>query len=132
MEVSGFSSPFLPCEFFCPRWSPDGKQIAFNARLHDATFNIYLISSEGGQAERILPSEQNQGDANWSPDGNSLVFGSGAIRNKEPIQTIDLGSERVSALVAGWKVHCGYDEGTPLQVDALLLLHQEVDGSLRF
>jgi Tol biopolymer transport system component len=98
MEVSGFSSPFLPCEFFCPRWSPDGKQIAFNARLHDATFNIYLISSEGGQAERILPSEQNQGDANWSPDGNSLVFGSGDIRNKEPIQTIDLGSERVSAL----------------------------------
>jgi Tol biopolymer transport system component len=75
-----------------PRWSPDGKQIAFNARLHDATFNIYLISSEGGQAQRILPSEQNQGDATWSPDGSSLIFGSGDIRSKEPIQTIDLGS----------------------------------------
>jgi len=88
---------FPPLRVLLPRWSPDGKQIAFNARLHDATFNIYLISSEGGQAQRILPSEKHQGDANWSPDGNSLVFGSD-IRNKEPIQTIDLGSRRVSAL----------------------------------
>jgi Tol biopolymer transport system component/DNA-binding winged helix-turn-helix (wHTH) protein len=88
---------FSPLRVLLPRWSPDGKQIAFNARLHDAPFNIYLISSEGGQAQRILPSEQNQGDANWSPDGNSLVFGSD-IRNKEPIQTINLGSKRVSAL----------------------------------
>lgn len=89
---------FPPLRVLLPRWSPDGKQIAFNARLHDAPFNIYLISSEGGQAQRILASEQNQGDANWSPDGNSLIFGSGDIRNKEPIQTIDLGSKRVSAL----------------------------------
>lgn len=88
---------FPPLRVLLPRWSPDGKQIAFNARLHDAPFNIYLISSEGGQAQRILPSEQSQGDANWSPDGNSLVFGSD-LRNKEPIQTIDLGSKRVSAL----------------------------------
>jgi Tol biopolymer transport system component/DNA-binding winged helix-turn-helix (wHTH) protein len=90
---------FPPLRVLLPRWSPDGKQIAFNARLPDGPFNIYLISSEGGQAQRILPSEQTQEDANWSPDGSSLVFGSdGDVRNKEPIQTIDLGSKRVSAL----------------------------------
>ena len=89
---------FPPLRVLLPRWSPDGRQIAFNARLHDAPFNIYVISSEGGQAQRILPSEQNQDDANWSPDANSLVFGSGDISNKEPIKTIDLGSKRVSAL----------------------------------
>jgi Tol biopolymer transport system component/DNA-binding winged helix-turn-helix (wHTH) protein len=90
---------FPPLRVLLPRWSPDGKQIAFNARLHDGPFNIYLISSEGGQAERILPSEQTQEDANWSPDGSSLVFGSDAdVRNKEPIQTIDLRSKHVSVL----------------------------------
>jgi len=90
---------FPPLRVLLPRWSPDGKQIAFNARVHDGPFNIYLISSEGGQAQRILPSEQTQEDANWSPDGSSLVFGSdGDVRNKEPIQTIDLGSKRVSGL----------------------------------
>ena len=90
---------FPPLRVLLPRWSPDGKQIAFNARLHDGPFNIYLISSEGGQAQRILPSEQTQEDANWSPDGSSLVFGSDAdVRNKEPIQAIDLRSKRVSVL----------------------------------
>jgi Tol biopolymer transport system component len=105
-----------------PLWSPDGKQIAFNVRLHDGPFNIYLSSSEGGQVQRILPSEQTQEDANWSPDGNSMVFGSDAdVRNKEPIQAIALRSKLVrpawiqrplfAALVAVWKVHCGYDKG---------------------
>jgi Tol biopolymer transport system component/DNA-binding winged helix-turn-helix (wHTH) protein len=90
---------FPPLRVLLPRWSPDGKQIAFNARVHDGPFNIYLISSEGGQAQRILPSEQTQEDANWSPDGSSLVFGSHSdVSNKGPIQTIDLGSKRVSAL----------------------------------
>ncbi|MGZ3709828.1 MAG: TolB family protein, partial [Bdellovibrionota bacterium] len=90
---------FPPLRVLLPRWSPDGKQIAFNARVHDAPFNLYVISSDGGQAQRILPSEQTQVDASWSPDGNSLVFGSdGDVRNKEPIQTIDLRSKRVSAL----------------------------------
>jgi Tol biopolymer transport system component/DNA-binding winged helix-turn-helix (wHTH) protein len=87
---------FPPLRVLLPRWSPDGKQIAFNARLQDGPFNIYLISSEGGQAQRILPSEQTQEDANWSPDGSSLVFGSDA--NQEPIQIIDLGSKRVSTV----------------------------------
>ena len=66
---------FPPLRVLLPRWSPDGKQIAFNASLPGATWNIYLISSEGGTPQRILPSEQSQVDANWSPDGNSLVFG---------------------------------------------------------
>jgi Tol biopolymer transport system component len=58
-----------------------------------------VISSDGGQAQRILPSEHTQVDANWSPDGISLVFGSDAdVRDKEPIQTVDIRSKRVLAL----------------------------------
>ena len=90
---------FPPLRVLLPRWSPDGKQIAFNARVHDTPFNIYVISSDGGQAQRILPSEQTQVDANWSLDGNSLVFGSDAdVKNKEPIQIVDIRSKRVLAL----------------------------------
>src|SRR3982751_6223444 len=29
---------FPPLRVLLPRWSPDGKQIAFNARLHDGPF----------------------------------------------------------------------------------------------
>jgi Tol biopolymer transport system component len=90
---------FPPLRVVLPRWSPDGKQIAFNARVHDAPFNIYVISSDGGQAQRILPSEQTQVDANWSADGNSLVFGADAgVRNKEPIEIVDIRSKHILAL----------------------------------
>src|SRR6185369_5418106 len=60
-------------------------------------WNIYLISSEGGTPQRILPSEHSEMDANWSPDGKSLVFGSLMVPNM-PISTIDLDSRRVSTL----------------------------------
>ena len=88
---------FPPMRALLPRWSPDGKQIAFNASVPDATWNVYLVSSEGGTPQRILPSEQSQMDANWSPDGNSLVFGTFSVPNM-PIYTIELQSKRVSTL----------------------------------
>jgi Tol biopolymer transport system component len=87
---------FPPMQAFLPRWSPDRKTIVFSARQPDTAWNIYLISSEGGTPER-LPSEHNRMDANWSPDGNSLVF---AIEDdpNAPIYTMDLRTKRVSAL----------------------------------
>ncbi|HUI52366.1 MAG TPA: winged helix-turn-helix domain-containing protein [Terriglobales bacterium] len=90
---------FPPLRALLPRWSPDGRQIAFNATLPDAgvTWNVYLIPSEGGAPQRILPSEQSQIDVNWSPDGSSLIFGTQSVSNM-PIYSFDLRSSRVSAL----------------------------------
>jgi eukaryotic-like serine/threonine-protein kinase len=87
---------FPPMQAFLPRWSPDRKRIVFSARLPHTAWNIYLISSEGGTPERF-PSEHNQMDANWSPDGNSLVFAPVDDPNA-PIYTMDLRTKRVSAL----------------------------------
>jgi Tol biopolymer transport system component len=88
---------FPPLRVFLPRWSPDGKQIAFNAQLPEVTRNVYVVSSEGGTPQRILPSEQSQTEVDWSPDGNSLVFGTLFVSNA-PIYTFDLQSKRVSTL----------------------------------
>jgi DNA-binding winged helix-turn-helix (wHTH) protein/Tol biopolymer transport system component len=88
---------FPPVRVLLPRWSPDGKQIVFNAIRPGETWNIYLISSEGGTPQPVLPSEQGQTDANWSPDGKSLVFGSLGVANM-PISIIDLKSKRISTL----------------------------------
>jgi Tol biopolymer transport system component/DNA-binding winged helix-turn-helix (wHTH) protein len=88
---------FPPMRVLLPRWSPDGKQIAFSAILPGVPWNVYLVSSEGGTPQRIRPSEHSQVDANWSPDGNSLVFGTLGVPNT-PISTINLRSKRVSTL----------------------------------
>jgi Tol biopolymer transport system component len=89
---------FPPLKALLPRWSPDAKQIAFNATLPGGNWNVYLVSTEGGNPQRILPSEQSQMDASWSPDGNSMVFGTFSTVLKAPIYTIDLRSKRVSPL----------------------------------
>jgi DNA-binding winged helix-turn-helix (wHTH) protein/Tol biopolymer transport system component len=81
-----------------PRWSPDGKQIAFYAALPaPAAWNIYVISSAGGLAEHLLTSGQSQIDVDWLPDGKSLIFSSAFDPNRG-ISILDLESRRVSVL----------------------------------
>jgi dipeptidyl aminopeptidase/acylaminoacyl peptidase len=87
---------FAPMRAFLPRWSPDGKQIVFNAHLPEAPWNMYIIPSSGGTAQRILPSDQGQMDANWSPDGNSLVFSTDF--NHSYVAIVELRSRRVSTV----------------------------------
>lgn len=91
---------FPPLKVLLPRWSPNGKQIAFNAIRLDAdrAWKAYIVASEGGNPQPILTSQQIQIDVNWSLDGNSLIFGSNEGGSKEPIQIIDLRSNRVSPL----------------------------------
>jgi Tol biopolymer transport system component len=88
---------FPPMQASLPRWSPDRTRIVFSAKRSGTAWNMYLIPGDGGTPEQILPNEQNQMDANWSPDGNSLVFAQLGGPNA-PIYTMDLRTKRVSAL----------------------------------
>lgn len=90
---------FPPNRVLLPRWSPDGRQIAFNAMALNTgeTWKTYLVSSEGGAAREIAPSKQSQTDVNWSPDGSSLVFGTQIVPG-QPIYSVDVKSGRVSTV----------------------------------
>jgi dipeptidyl aminopeptidase/acylaminoacyl peptidase len=58
-----------------PRWSPDGRAIAFTARRDPDTANqIYLLQSEGGEARRITNHGTAVSSISWAPDGQSLYF----------------------------------------------------------
>lgn len=65
----------LPFTAWLPRWSPDGTQIAFFGGMPGKPWKVYLIPAVGGATKAAWPETLNQGDPNWSPDGNSLVFG---------------------------------------------------------
>jgi Tol biopolymer transport system component len=62
-----------------PRWSPDGKQIAVQGAMPDKSLlRVLVMSADGGTPQELLPDDQiSEDDANWSPDGNSLVFAHG-------------------------------------------------------
>jgi serine/threonine protein kinase/dipeptidyl aminopeptidase/acylaminoacyl peptidase len=62
---------FPPLTTYFPRWSPDGKQIAFQAETPDKPWSMYVTSAEGGNPQEVAPG---LGDPGWSADGKSLVF----------------------------------------------------------
>ncbi|MBI2907358.1 MAG: S9 family peptidase [Chloroflexi bacterium] len=56
-----------------PRWSPDGKQIAFLSDQSGGS-NIWLASAQGGEARQITNVESAVLDFRWSPSGERIAF----------------------------------------------------------
>jgi Tol biopolymer transport system component len=63
-----------PMHVSLPRWSPDGRWIAFHARMPGRPIQIYVVPAGGGAPELLHAAENHQLDPNWSADGSSLVF----------------------------------------------------------
>jgi tricorn protease len=59
-----------------PRFSPDGKWIAFTARI-DGNDDIYVMPSAGGTAHRVTYHPEADSVLGWSPDGTKILFASG-------------------------------------------------------
>src|SRR5437588_9554220 len=58
-----------------PRWSPDGKTIAFLSKRTDAEFvQIQLLSNSGGEARPLTNHSSAVANITWSPDGSWLYF----------------------------------------------------------
>lgn len=56
-------------------WSPDGASVCYSSNERDrAFFDIYVKSTSGGEAERVLQHDGNNYPLRWSPDGSSLLF----------------------------------------------------------
>ena len=58
-----------------PHWSPDGKHIAYVSMRPRKPWTIASVSVDGGTSHEILPEGRSQVDANWSPDGRTIMFG---------------------------------------------------------
>jgi len=62
-----------------PRWSPDGKWIAFVRPDDKDTPQIFLLPMEGGEARALTSLPKGAGAPVWSPDGKTIAFGSTAV-----------------------------------------------------
>lgn len=58
-----------------PRWSPDGRRIAFKS-TRGGSYNLYVMDADGGNVIRLTDHAGNDHDPSWLPDGESLVFAS--------------------------------------------------------
>ncbi len=57
-----------------PRWSPDGKWLAFTSKRDDEVPQIWLLPTGGGEARQLTHLDNGAGDPAWSPDSRRLAF----------------------------------------------------------
>ncbi len=95
-----------------PRWSPDGKRIAFygwdlegkllvdnRITISAQPYKVYTVSRDGGVPEQLIPNDPDpQSDPNWSPDGSKLVFAGRVDTESSVIRVLDLTSHEITTL----------------------------------
>jgi dipeptidyl aminopeptidase/acylaminoacyl peptidase len=64
-----------------PRWSPDGKYLAFLSKRNEGKTQVWLLNRMGGEAERLTEAIQDVDDFAWSPDSKRLVL---VLRDPSP------------------------------------------------
>jgi Tol biopolymer transport system component len=57
-----------------PRWSPDGKLLAFLSERNEGKKQVWLLNRQGGEAQQLTETVQDVEDFAWSPDGHRLVL----------------------------------------------------------
>ncbi len=56
-----------------PRWSPDGRRIAFFS-YRDGKTEIYVMNADGSEQHRLTDNQAGNAWPSWSPDGRRIVF----------------------------------------------------------
>ncbi|NQD36362.1 S9 family peptidase [Permianibacter sp. IMCC34836] len=58
-----------------PRWSPDGKWLAFlSDRGDDESTQLWLLPADGGEARQLSSLKAGIEDFDWAPDGKRIVL----------------------------------------------------------
>src|SRR5437879_12527437 len=57
-----------------PRWSPDGRYLAFTSARNAGKNQVWLLDRRGGEAQNLTEVAQGVSDFEWSPDSTRLVL----------------------------------------------------------
>src|SRR5436305_3990215 len=60
-----------------PRWSPNGKRIAFLSNRDGDRDNVFVVDTQGGEAKQLTNVDDIVTEIAWRPDGKSIAFSAG-------------------------------------------------------
>ncbi|GBC97856.1 Tricorn protease [bacterium HR17] len=80
-----------------PRFSPDGKWIAFNSN-REGNYDIYLMPTVGGKPRRLTFHSADDILGDWSPDGRWIVFSSNRERRFAQLYLLEVATGYVRRL----------------------------------
>ena len=98
-----------------PRWSPDGKWIAFTGEVHDRDHpKIWLAPATGGAPSTLAANGLDliPGGLEWSDDGKSLYFETG-VKGENHLFRVDLATKSVAQVTTGARAVRGVDFNFP-------------------
>ena len=113
--ATGVQAPLAggPGSSMSPRWSPDGKRLAYVSTAEDGRPQLYVRWIASGVAARIADLPEAPGEIAWSPDGRQIAFSMFV-----PDEGVELGSPVKKPEGAKW--------AEPLKV--ITRLHYRADG----
>jgi dipeptidyl aminopeptidase/acylaminoacyl peptidase len=86
-----------------PRWSPDGKWIAFTGQVHERDHpKIWLAPATGGVPSVLAANGLDliPTGLQWSDDGRSLYFESG-VKGEDHLFRVDLAAKSITEVTSG-------------------------------
>jgi dipeptidyl aminopeptidase/acylaminoacyl peptidase len=85
-----------------PRWSPDGKQIAFIGRIHERDHPKIFIAPSGGGASRNVSPELDLIPSNlrWAEQGRALYFETG-VRGETHLFRVEAKDGKLTQVTKG-------------------------------
>jgi WD40 repeat protein len=66
-----------------PRWSPDGRWIAFDSRGQDGTVHVWIVEATGGPPRRLTADSHAENVPAWSHDGQWVYYRSNRTGTRE-------------------------------------------------
>ncbi len=76
-----------------PRWSPDGKSVAFASSRGGST-QVWILPIDGGEARQVTRLPIDVAGPIWSPNGDKIAFAAEVYPGKSPKETADRDKEK--------------------------------------
>ena len=73
-----------------PRWSPDGKSVAF-VSSRGGSAQVWILPIDGGEARQVTKLPIDVAGPIWSPKGDKIAFAAEVYPGKTPEETADAG-----------------------------------------